>query len=85
MGGKPRKRPESISTEGPTFRIGQKVKKVFHGLGDYTEEAEGVVTAIEDGVVYVNNESGITFDLRGQERERFFLPMRAEIIPSGEE
>ena len=63
------------------WKVGMKVKKTFHGLDGYTEEYEGEITKIENGIIYVDEEWGITFNQQGKEIENFFLPMRSEITP----
>lgn len=63
------------------WKVGMKVKKTLYGISGYTEETEGVITKIENGIIYVDEEWGITFDLMGKELENFFLPMRCEIEP----
>ena len=63
------------------WKVGMKVKKIFHGINGYTEEDEGIITKIENDVIYFNEEWGITYDLEGKEIENFFPPMRSEIRP----
>lgn len=64
------------------FKKGTNVVKTLYGLGGYMETSKGVVTKVSKGVVYVDDESGITFDaITGRELENFFPPMRQEIRP----
>jgi hypothetical protein len=63
------------------WRVGQKVTKIFHGIEGYKETHEAEITKIADGVIYVDNERGITFNQQGKEIENFFFPMRSEIVP----
>jgi hypothetical protein len=69
------------------FRKGMKVTKVLHGLNGSIERADYLVGRVSKGVVYLTDgvngiETGITYDLNGMERERFFLPMWSEIVPT---
>jgi hypothetical protein len=65
------------------WKKGMVVTKIFHGIGGYKEEYEAVVTKVDNkkGIVYVDNETGITFNFQGKENENFFPGMYSEIKP----
>lgn len=67
------------------WKVGMKVKKTLYGIGGYKEEDEGVITKIENDIIYVDEGWGITYNIQGQENENFFPPMRSEIKPFVEE
>lgn len=66
------------------FSPGDKVLKTLTGFGA-EENEERVVHSVEGDVVYLvsstsdDRENGVTYDLAGEERERFFLPMVSRI------
>lgn len=75
------------------FKKGMKVIKTFKGLGGYRETAEatvGKVSKKENTVWLINKggsgpddlETGITYDLRGREKENFFPGMTSSIAPA---
>ncbi len=70
--------------KNPNWNVGMMVRKVFHGIGGYRETSSAVVTRInkKTRTIYVDDETGITYDLNGREKENFFPPMYSEIIPS---
>ena len=61
--------------------VGMKVVKTLHGLDGYTEKSEGTITKIDAGVIYVDDEWGITYGMDGRELQNFFPPMYSEIVP----
>lgn len=66
------------------FKKGDKVIKTLTGFGA-TETEQRVVHSVKDGVVYLvsssspDRENGVTYNMEGEERERFFLPMVSQI------
>lgn len=58
---------------------------MFYGLHGYREATLAQVTDIAGETVYVDDETGVTFDANGREKETFFPGMRCEITPLGAE
>ena len=72
----------SNSTLGVKFAKGMKVVKMFYGLNGYREASLGTITKVSKGVVWVNEEGGITYSAdTGKEIENFFPPFHCEITP----
>jgi hypothetical protein len=76
------------------FEPGMLVMYTFHGLGGYEEIGFRQIVDVENDIVYVSSyeidapnfspdvrSEGITFDQNGIEREGFFPPMYASIVP----
>lgn len=72
-----------MKKDQPRFRPGMKVKKTLHGIDSYKEASDGEVDEVKDGIVYLTEGRGITYDAEtGRELENFFLPMYCEIEPA---
>lgn len=65
------------------WAVGQKAVKIFHGLNGYREAKIVEVTSVDVGgaTIYVDEETGITYDANGREKENFFPGMHSEITP----
>lgn len=65
------------------WKVGQRAVKIFYGIDGYREATIVEVTGVDvaDATVYVNNETGITYDANGHEKENSFPGMRSEITP----
>jgi hypothetical protein len=70
-------------TLGVTWRKGMKATKLLYGLNGYREATLVTITKVDakTKTIFVDHETGITFDNDGREKENFFPPMRAEITP----
>lgn len=71
-------KPKPSSAE---FKVGEKVEKQLFFMGQLSEKNTYKIHSIEDGVIYLEDpgspgdrETGITYNLKGEEIERFFLP-----------
>lgn len=73
------------------FKKGMKVTKVYKGLSNYTEKSDEVVAKVstKDNTVWLANcgdvndpETGITYDLKGKEKENFFFGITSFIVPA---
>jgi hypothetical protein len=66
-----------------TWKKGMTVVKVVRGGGGYREAVLGTVSKVDSkkGIVYFEDETGITYDRDGNERENFFPPLHASLTP----
>jgi hypothetical protein len=66
-----------------TWKKGDKCAKMFYGIQGYREASIVEVTSIDlkTGTIFVDGETGITYDANGKEKENFFPGMRSEITP----
>lgn len=68
---------------GIKWRKGMPVVKLFYGIGGFREAAHATVTKVEPktGTIFIDEETGITYDSDGREKENFVPGMRSEITP----
>jgi len=66
-----------------TWAVGDSAVKMFYGIQGYREATIVEVTTVDikTGTIYVDGETGITYDANGKEKENFFPGMRSEITP----
>lgn len=71
-----------------TWKKNMKVVKILHGICGYREAVLTEIAKVDakTGTLYLSDgeggyETGITYDVNGNEKERFFLPMVSDITP----
>ena len=64
------------------FKKGMKVVNIIHTPSGHREATVKLVTKVSKGVVYLDEEEGITYDSKtGKELENFFPGFSSEITP----
>lgn len=73
-------KPKSKETNESTFKKGETVEKQLFFMGKITEKFKQKIHSISKGVIYLCDpnegykETGITYNLKGEENEKFFAP-----------
>jgi hypothetical protein len=78
-----KKTAKVLESDNFAWTVGTKAVKIFHGLSGYREARVVEITSIDTKTrtIYVDNETGITYDVNGREKENFIPGMRSEITP----
>jgi ribosomal protein L19 len=63
----------------PTFKRGETIEKLLFFMGQVSETSKQKIHSIKGDVIYLSDnagqkETGVTYNLKGEEIEKFFLP-----------